>query len=487
MKYQILSLLMLTTLLFSCSRTSSNTKERDLTKQQIDSLFHFAHANGMFNGSVLITKNDSLIYQASFGFANKEKEEEFSQESLFYIASISKQMTAMGIMILQEQGRLSYDDKVVKFFPDFPKYLHAISIRQLLNHTSGLTDRAYYQLESPSNQDVRNVLLEQDSLELINGETFRYSNSGFVLLALIIEQVSREPIEDFFDQEIFIPLEMKNTTAKRSMAQSSPNMVEGYNFSGKKVGYQSSVVGPGGIYSTIDDLARWNRALNSNLLVSKKTLSEAFTNGQLNDKPISIMLRTQEYGYGFGWMVFEKNGQKYVQHDGTVEAYRSMIKKNLSKGYDYIYLTNDGARLAANELLTSIDNILDSAIYKVPLIPLTTKIVTEFQDNDLQLASANLQAIAKRGGGSYTINEQGVNRLAYSYLKEKKVTVALEVFKLNVILHPSSANAFDSLAEGYFSNEEFALSLKNYQKSLVLNPSNENAKERISQLKEMIN
>ncbi len=483
MKHQFYSLLIVLLIFTSCSnRSKTELGKKSIQPQQLDSLFNFSHSNGMFNGAVLVTKNDSVIYKESFGYANEETKEKITPESVFYIASVSKQFTAMGIMMLQEKNKLSFDDKIKDFFPDYPDYLKNITIRQLLNHTSGLTDTEYYKLTNPSNKDVLEIILKQGSLELENGKTFRYSNSGYVMLALIIQKISNKSIDQFFNQEIFETLEMKNTTATKSVAENNSKKVNGYNLINKKIVYKSSVIGPGGIYSTLNDLEKWNKALNTNKLISKKTLNEAFKNGKLNEGSISINMNGQEYGYGFGWMPYEKDGKKYVQHDGTVESYRSLIKKNLTDRYDYIFLTNQGGRLAMNELTSSIDNILEKSKYKVPKIPVANKIVQKFGENDTNTAISKIKSAISENPNDYNIDENNINRLSYTYLRDSQIIKAIEIFKLNTELHPNSANAFDSLAEGYFVNKQFGLSKENYQKSLELNPENENAKVMIERI-----
>ncbi|GGG36006.1 hypothetical protein GCM10010976_04650 [Bizionia arctica] len=437
----------------------------------------------MFNGAVLVTKNDSIIYKKAFGYANEKTKEKITPESVFYIASVSKQFTAMGIMILKEEGKLSFDDKIKNFFPNYPEYLNSITIRQLLNHTSGLTDREYYQLTNPNNQDVLEVLMKQDSLELKNGETFRYSNSGYVMLALLIEKLSGNSIDQFWNQQIFEPLEMKNTTATKAVVDQIPNKVIGYNLIGEKIDYKSSVMGPGGIYSTLNDLEKWNRAINTNKLVSSKTLDEAFKNGKLNEGPISISMNNQEYGYGFGWMPYVANGKKYVQHDGSVESYRSLIKKNLTDGYDYIFLTNQGGRLAMEELTTSIDLILEKTQYTVPKIPITNKIVMAYRATDIITATTEIKNEVSNNSNNYNIDENSLNRLAYTYFRNDQINIAIEIFKLNTELYSKSSNAFDSLAESYLSNNQLELSKENYLKSLELNPQNTNAKVMLDHIK----
>ncbi|MGH1337926.1 MAG: serine hydrolase [Aureispira sp.] len=484
MRFYSFCVLLLLLVVTSCTDTPKVPLDNGTTQtQQLDSLFQFSYSNGLFNGAILITKNNTVLYKNAFGYANEETKTRINTESVFYIASVSKQFTAMGIMLLQEKGKLSLEDKINDFFPDYPDYLQEVSIRQLLNHTSGITDAAYYKLVHPSNKEVLDALFQQDTLSLKNGTTFHYSNSGYVMLALIIQKVSGQTIDQFFHQEIFEPLAMKNTTTSLQV-EKIVNKVAGYNLFGKKVDYKSSVIGPGGIYSTLEDLGKWNQALNTYRLVSKTTLQEAFTNGKLQDGPISITIGRQKYGYGFGWMVFSKDGKQYVQHDGTVESYRSLIHKDLTEGYDYIFLTNQGSRLAMNELITAIDLILNHSKYEVPKIPITNKIVKEVGEQTLEKAFVNIQTALKQHPTDYNITENVINRLAYTYLRDTQFKIAIEVFKLNVSLYPTSANAFDSLGEGYFYDKQMNLAKENFQKSIALDPSNKNAQAMFKRIEQ---
>jgi tetratricopeptide (TPR) repeat protein len=222
--------------------------------------------------------------------------------------------------------------------------------------------------------------------------------------------------------------------------------------------------------------------LNTNRLISKKTLNEAFENGKLNEGSISINMNGQEYGYGFGWMPYEKNGKKYVQHDGSVPSYRSLIKKNLSDNYDYIFLTNQGVKLAMNELTHSIDTILEQSKYQKPKIPIINKILSELKLNGSSKLASKVKNKIDKNRDDYSIDESSINGLAYTFLRDNQPKIAIEVFKLNTVLNPKSANAFDSLAEGYFSDDQFKLSKENYQKSLGLNPENKNAKLMIERI-----
>jgi CubicO group peptidase (beta-lactamase class C family) len=159
--------------------------------EKIDSLLNYCNENGMFNGSIAIAKNDTVIFKKSYGLTEKESSKKINSETLFYLASVSKQFTAMSIMILQEKGLLEYEEPVVKYLPELKSLGSKVTIRQLLNHTSGISDRLYYKLKKPNNQEVIEALKTLKPAEFGNSiQNFRYSNSGFILLDSIIEKIS---------------------------------------------------------------------------------------------------------------------------------------------------------------------------------------------------------------------------------------------------------------------------------------------------------
>lgn len=473
MNLKRLSILLLLIATISCTSNKIDSKKATQILQ-LDSLFSYSYQKGLFNGAVLITKNDEIIYKKAFGYENKQTKQKIDENSVFYVASLSKQFTAMAIMILKEKGKLSFNSKIKEFFPEYPDRLKEITVKQLLNHTSGILDNEYYKLVNPNNKQVIELLLKDESTKANAGEFFRYSNSGYVLLATIVEKISKMPMDEFFKNEIFNPLQMENSTAKREEVLNLNNLVSGYGITGEEATYKSSVIGPSGIYATLNDLQKWNKGLNNFTLVSKETLQLAFTNGIVSDGEIVIKMDGEDMGYGFGWITSNKNNKKYVNHDGFVEGFRTLIKKNLTDGYDYILLTNHGVKLAMTEMKTAIDLILEESKYQQPKMPVINQILAKIEAKDFSAIYEEVyHNIIKK---KLDFNEGSLNSIGYRYLGENKFKEAIAIFKLNTKLNPQSANAFDSLAEGYFKNKQFDLSKSNYQKSLVLDATNTNAK-----------
>ena len=194
----------------------------------------------MFNGTVLVSKGDEVIYRKAFGFADLETNKELVPESSFYLASVSKQFTTMAVMILKEQGKLSYDDKLSQYFPDFPSYADSISIEHMMTHTSGIPD--HYGLNAYkkglNNEDVYQLLIKQEKLDFSPGSRFRYSNGGYVLLSMIVEKASGQPFHEFMEAAIFSPLGMDKTLVYDQSEPEVTNRAIGYNATGKKDDYE---------------------------------------------------------------------------------------------------------------------------------------------------------------------------------------------------------------------------------------------------------
>ena len=174
---------------------------------ELDKLMIQAHENGVFNGSVLVAENGKVIYRKAFGYANKETKQLLKPEFCFDLASVSKQFTAMGIMILKEKKQLSYDDKITKFFPEFPAYGKDITIRNLLNNTSGMPlYNAFANKDNLTNVEILKIIEEREALDANIGDRYVYNNAGYVMLGLIIEKVSNKSLAEFLKENIFVHL-----------------------------------------------------------------------------------------------------------------------------------------------------------------------------------------------------------------------------------------------------------------------------------------
>lgn len=200
-----------------------------------------SHRQGLFNGSILVAEHGSLLHSGAFGLANRKTLEPLRANSVFYLASVSKQLTAMAILILEKQKRLSLQDRLSEYFPAFPDYSKQISIEHLLTHTSGIPDHFRLGLYKPGfrNQDVVQALIGQDSLDFEPGERFSYSNGGYVLLSLIVEKASGEPFHSFLKKNIFDPLGMSHSLVYDESKPFIEHRAVGYDGSGNLADYDT--------------------------------------------------------------------------------------------------------------------------------------------------------------------------------------------------------------------------------------------------------
>ncbi|GED56645.1 serine hydrolase domain-containing protein [Brevibacillus formosus] len=349
--------------------------------RQLDELFSTIAKQNNWSGNILILEEGKPFYQNSIGMANLETAERLSPHSVFELASVSKAFTAMGIMILQEQGKLDYGDKVDSVFPDFP--YTDITVEDLLLHTSGLPD--YMELFSQywdksqiaTNQDILEQLIKhRPNVLFLPNEKYEYSNTGYALLASIVEHVADTPFADFLQQHIFQPLDMQHTKVynRRYSPESIQHYAYGYLYSSQSeafvlpdesseqdfVIYLDGIQGDGAVSSTLDDLRKWDRALYTEKLVKKAALERAFSPVQLADNSLSH--------YGYGWRLREDQVTgKVVHHGGSWPGYRSWLRRYIQKDKTIIYLTNvDQEREWTEKVVEAVENILFEQPYVMP-------------------------------------------------------------------------------------------------------------------------
>src|SRR5437868_3646554 len=237
--------------------------EAQTRASKIDVLMRSLSERGQFNGSILVAEHGRMIYERGFGKADVKRNVAFTPKTPVYLASLTKQFTAMAIMMLAERHQLSYSDPLSKYFPEFPSYAAKVTIRNLLNHTSGIPDYEGLGLARPglTNKDVSSALIRQKSLRFPPGEKFEYSNSNYILLALIVEKVSGKPYRLFLKNNIFALLGMTHTFVYDKPRPEFAGRARGYNRFGDDSDYDLLTYGEGGIYSTVADLFKWDQAL----------------------------------------------------------------------------------------------------------------------------------------------------------------------------------------------------------------------------------
>lgn len=287
--------------------------------------------------SVLVVDRGEAVIRRAYGLADVEAGVTSMAVTNYRLASVTKQFTAAAILLLAEDGRLRIDDRVRTWLPSLPRATDAVTIRQLLTHTSGLIDYEDVMAEGTTAQlrdaDVLRLLESQGRTYFRPGSDYRYSNSGYALLALIVERASGRSFATFLRERIFLPLGMRNSVAYEEGISTVANRAYGYSLvNGSWIrtdqSTTSAVLGDGGIYSSIDDLARWDAALYDDRLLSDASRRLAFTAATTTDDP--------DVAYGFGWRVTGET----VWHSGETIGFRNVIVRYPRRHLTVVVLTN---------------------------------------------------------------------------------------------------------------------------------------------------
>ena len=292
-------------------------------------------------GSILVIHNGRILLKKSYGLAAIERPSRANSRTTYRLASVSKQFTATAILLLAERGKLSLDDPLTKVFPDFPAHGRQVLIRHLLNHTSGLLD---YEDLIPEDRklpvvdaDVLEILQKQQKPYFPPGSKWRYSNSGYALLACIVEKISGVPYPEFLARNIFRPLGMRSTFLTRRDQLTGGRRALGYSKrNGAWVNTDQSmtsfVLGDGGIYSSIEDLAKWEAALTNHRLLPRETLAQMMSS--------TAETSTPNVSYGYGWYVGKYTDHTALWHDGTTSGFRNHYLRIPEKKLTIILLAN---------------------------------------------------------------------------------------------------------------------------------------------------
>jgi CubicO group peptidase (beta-lactamase class C family) len=327
--------------------------------------------------ALLVIDHDEIVYRKCYGLADLETRRPITTDTSFYLGSISKQFTAVAIMQLAEDGRLSYEDCLPAYFPQFPSWGAEISIRHLLHHTSGLPHYVQFFHSSGGipefNRDIAGVTNEavlERAMDLAGpdfpvGTQYGYGGTAYTLLAMIVAIVSGQSFANFLKANVFDPLGMKHTVVYDASRPARHKLAHGYlpekdRF--ERWDYPMLTAGDGGLFSTLDDLLLWDQALNTERLVPKAALEQAFTSGTTNDGTA--------VGYGFGWitnvfpycnatereqlLALGGEGLRHVVHGGGCVAYFNYIIRLLDTRRTIILLTNHlavpGPRIRAHQV-----------------------------------------------------------------------------------------------------------------------------------------
>jgi CubicO group peptidase (beta-lactamase class C family) len=311
---------------------------------RIDSFFQNRFVRGLFNGAVLIAEGNNIIYQNALGYGNFRSKDTLTIESQFQLASVTKPLTAYAIMLLEKKGMLSFQDSIRHFFPDFP--YENITVHQLLIHRSGLPAYMYFADEfwkederdiTINNFDVIDLMIEYEPMRYYYpGQRYNYNNTNYSMLAAIIEKVTSMTYENYMKENVFDELDMLNSSVYNRETDPEKNYpVKGYTGYRRTAGntYLNGVVGDKGIYSTVEDLFKFNRAIFENIQIDSLSMSVAY---QLGHEELH-----EHDNYGYGWRInMRSDSTKIAYHTGWWKGFRSYFIRELNTEKCIIVLTN---------------------------------------------------------------------------------------------------------------------------------------------------
>ena len=448
---------------------------------RIDSLMTVLVDRTEFSGTVLLADKGEVVYHKAFGFANREWKVPNTVDSRYKLASLGKQFTALLILQLAEEGKLSLDDPLVKHLPEYTvQGAEKIILRQVLSHTSGIPN--YHVIPSfdstvaklPRTLEQFVGLFTDKPLLFEPGNGYQYSNLGYSALALVAQRAGGKSYSELLRTKVFEPAGMVDSFTEED-TRVKPHMANGYvnaytHYERESFRDPSSVVGAGNVTSTTMDLLRYDRALRSGKLLSLRAQAE-------------WTLPVRE-GYELGWMVmrYPVPGQDSVTvayHDGGNRGFSTVMYRFLESDRCMVVLSNTGL-LDIYQVAGRIGRLWHGRAVPPVQIPLVRDYVRELETRG---AEAAIQFFHDhRADPEYLMDGAAFNTLGYQFLGKNRVDDAVRVFELNVEAFPEVADTYDSLGEGYMKQGKRELAIANYRRSLELDPNNANAKVMLAKL-----
>ncbi len=439
-----------------------------------------------FTGTVLVSDHDKVIFKKGYGLANREWNIPNTPDVKFRLGSITKQFTSMLIMQQVTKGAIKLDAHLSDYLPYYRQDTGSkVTISQLLSHTSGIpsyTDdpkffadvsRNYYAVE-----DFVKKFCSGD-LQFDPGTKFHYDNSGFFLLGAILEHVTGKTYEALLKENIFVPLGMKDSGYDH-YADILPQRASGYQqeLTGVENAPYLDMALPyaaGSLYSTVEDLYKWDQALYTDKLIPNDLKQKLFTPNLEN--------------YGYGWDIRAiptgepGAGQTVISHGGGINGFNTLELRFVGD-HDLVVIFNNTPGAPLGEMAKGIRAILYGQEPATPKHSLVFELGDTVVNRGADAAVAQYHELKRTHPNDYDFDERTLNQLGYMLLQKDRNADAIAIFTLNVEEFPKSANVYDSLGEAYAKDGQKQKATVNYRKSLELDPKNQGAADKLKELEQ---
>ena len=450
MNIQFRHLLLSFTFLFIAVNLNAQSLSR---AGRIDSLLQAAHQRGFFNGNALVAEKGKVMYQNGIGFADAGQKKKISAELRFGIGSISKEFDGTAIMLLKEQGKLALNDRLSDYFPNLPAWAANVTVRHLLQYTSGLPAPDYREVRTDA--EIMEYLQKLDRLQFEPGTDYNYNNSNVFLRKRLVEQVSGNSYVDFLNNNVLAPCGLQSAVI--DPAENTPQMARSFDNHFRQDdfnNYQS-----GWVYLTSNDLYRWSQCLHSGRLINRNALLELFESFSPHSQ--------SPLGRGF----FENGELKFQYHHGLNDNFEASLYVNLQDGYTVILLTNN-RNSNVGDLTTAIDAILRGNPYEIPKKSIEMTIRTEIWYHGFDRGMQVLESIQKNEKDIYDFDneERELINTAEYLIENDRIDDGLKVLEYTSTRFPESWKSCAALGEAYIQLGDNSRAKIHLKRALELNP-----------------
>ena len=467
--------------------------------EAIDEIFSSYHENEGFQGAILVAESGDVIYKRAFGLANREWNISNQVDSRFDIASVSKQFTAMLVMQLYEEGKIHLDSTISSYDPEYRSDVaQKVTVHHLLTHRSGIpnyTSIPYVWSDSLINQYDSDEVIQKfcsGDLEFEPGTQYSYNNSGYFILSVLLEKVSGKPFAELLEEKILEPLHMTDTGVddrSRIIDKRSYGYVEvNGQFENARPMHMANLQGAGNMYSTVEDLYRWDRALHAGKLISPKghqEMVEAFS----KESSTWITPYKNAYGYGMGIAKVPGPDRKdlmMIFHSGHITGYSSFLARFVKDEHLVVMLSNLGelSTVRMNEVTQQVKNVLYGLPYEVSKRSLKSMLFNTIRNEGVEVALQQYDKLVETYPYDFKHTEASLHQLGQQLLTSGMDNEALEILKLNVRVNPGW-KTYQALADAYFTKKNYQNAASIYKKSMQVNPRStkqeKNAHQKVSQ------